>query len=180
MAGLLGCWREAERAEDIAAALYRIRLEVDSLLLDDVEDVMAQVQFSSRLLRDLYDLSPIYKVRAHIIQEYLAVLLPCYKRTLQDIFHHLGDPALPFQQIWINLYNQLSIGDGVPLGDRFDIYNGFLIQLVLLLSRFNAFSSVIAPSGLTSHQTIDARCYRSRSTTDKDRAVQVATGKFRY
>src|SRR3979411_910194 len=108
MAGLLGCWREAERAEDIAAALYRIRLEVDPVLLEDVVDVVRQIQFSSRLLRALYDLSPIYTVRVRVVLEYLVILLPCYKRTLHEIFHHLGDPGLPFQQIWINIYNQLS------------------------------------------------------------------------
>jgi hypothetical protein len=135
MAGLLGCWREAERAEDIAAALYRIRLEVDPILLEDVVDVMRQIQFSSRLLRDLFDLSPIYRVRVRVVQEYLAILLPCYRRTLQDIFHHLGDPALPFQRIWVNIYNHLSIEDSMPLGDRFELYNSFLIQLVRLLSR---------------------------------------------
>jgi hypothetical protein len=103
-------------------------------------DVVRQIQFSSRLLRDLYDLSPIYRVRVRVVLEYLVILLPCYKRTLHEIFHHLGDPGLPFQQIWINIYNQLSKEDGMPVGNRFELYNSFLIQLVRLLSRSDTLS----------------------------------------
>ena len=91
MAGLLACWREAERAYDIAAALHRIKSEVDNLLVNEVAEVTRQIWLASKLLRDLFDLFPFYSERGHYLLDYLSVILPCWLGYVirNVIVHHL-------------------------------------------------------------------------------------------
>lgn len=136
MAELVVCWLEANRADDIAAALYRIQQEVDVLLVNDVADVITEIRLSSRILRDLYDLFPIYNERVEFLLDHLSTILPCFRRTLQDILNHIGKyPEFSFNRIWVEIDEDLRRQGDVSLVDRFKIYNNFLIQLVRLLSR---------------------------------------------
>jgi hypothetical protein len=144
MAELLPCWREAERAYDIAAALHRIKSEVDTLLVNEVAEVTRQIWLASKLLRDLYDLFPFYIERSHYLLDYLSIILPCFRRTLQDIRYHIGDyPAHTFERIWIDLDDDFQRQSDVSLKERFTLYNDFLVQLVQLLSRSEASSPLI-------------------------------------
>lgn len=144
MAELLACWREADRADDIAAALYRIQSEVDALLVSEVAYVTRQIQFSSRLLRDLYDLFPIYSERGEYLLGYITLFLPCFRRTLQDIWRHIGNyPVYTFERIWIDLDDDLQRQGDLSLRERFTLYNDFLVQLIRLLSRLEACRPVI-------------------------------------
>lgn len=139
MAGLLVCWREAERAYDIAAALHRIKSEVDNLLVNEVAEVTRQIWLASKLLRDLFDLFPFYSERGHYLLDYLSVILPCFRRTLQDIRYHIGNyPKYTFERIWIDLYEDFQRQSDVSLRERFTLYNDFLVQLIQLLSRSEA------------------------------------------
>jgi hypothetical protein len=139
MAGLLVCWREAERAYDIAAALHRIKSEVDNLLVNEVAEVTRQIWLASKLLRDLFDLFPFYSERGHYLLDYLSVILPCFRRTLQDIRYHIGNyPKYTFERIWIDLDEDFQRQSDVSLRERFTLYNDFLVQLIQLLSRSEA------------------------------------------
>jgi len=139
MAELLACWREAERAYDIAAALYRIKSEVDILLANDVAEVTKEIWLASTLLRDLYDLFPFYSERGRYLLDYLAVILPCLRRTLQDIRYHIGNyHKHSFERIWIDLDADFQRQSNVSLKVRFVLYNDFLVQLIQLLSRWEA------------------------------------------
>jgi hypothetical protein len=144
MAVLLECWREAERAYDIAAALHRIKSEVDILLVNEVAEVTRQIWLASTLLRDLYDLFPFYRQRGHYLLDYLSVILPCLRRTLQDLRYHIGNyPAHSFERIWIDIDEDFQRQSDVSLRTRFTLYNDFLVQLVQLLSRSEASSPLI-------------------------------------
>jgi hypothetical protein len=139
MAELLACWREAERAFDIAAALHQIKNEVDILLVNEVAEVTRQIWLASKLLRDLFDLFPFYSERGHFLLDYLNIILPCLRRTLQDIRYHIGNyPTNSFERIWIDLDEDLQRQSDVSLRERFTLYNNFLVQLVQLLSRSEA------------------------------------------
>jgi hypothetical protein len=129
-------WREAQRAEDIAAALYRIRPEVDFGSARDIEDVVLLMRRASEKLKDLYDLAPIYSERVAAVVEYLPTLLPCLGRTLEDIRQYLSQAGLAsFQRIWINIVDHLLEEAQVRPVERFRVYSDFLTQLVRLLSR---------------------------------------------
>jgi hypothetical protein len=144
MAELVRCWLEADRADDIAAALYRIQKEVDILLLSEIVDVTKQIQFSSRLLRDLFDLFPIFTDRVPYLLDFLAAILPCFRRTLEGIWHHLGDAGdFSFERIWIDIEDHFRAQADVSLKQRFILYNDYLVQLIRLLSRFAASFFVI-------------------------------------
>jgi hypothetical protein len=144
MAEPLACWWEAERAYDIAAALYRIKSEVDTLLVNEVAEITKQIWLASKLLRDLYDLFPFYSERGHYLSAYLSVILPCLRRTLQDIRYHIGSyPAHSFERIWIDLDADFQRQSDVSLRGRFALYNDFLVQLVQLLSRWEASFALI-------------------------------------
>ncbi len=138
MAELLLCWRVAEKADKIAAALYRIRSEVDVAYVQELAIVTRQVHLTSRLLRDIFDLSPIYLERVRFVQEYLSIIFPCLRRTLEDIWYRLGDPDHSLQRVWIDLYEDLTEQGDIRLEERFVLYNDFLVQLVRLLSRSDA------------------------------------------
>ena len=146
MAELLQCWREAEIAFDIAAALHRIKSEVDIYLVNEVAEVTRQIWLASKLLRDLYDLYPFYIERGHYLLDYLSVILPCLHRTLQDIRYHIGNyPEHSFGRIWIDLDADLQRQSDVSLRGRFTLYNDFLVQLIQLLSRSEATFPLIGP-----------------------------------
>lgn len=147
MAELLACWREAERAYDIAAALHRIKSEVDILLVNEVAEVTRQIWLASTLLRDLFDLFPFYSERGHYLLDYLSIILPCLRRTLQDIWYHIGNyPEHTFERIWIALDEDLQRQSDVSLRERFTLYNDFLVQLIQLLSRSESSSPPIGRS----------------------------------
>ena len=147
MAVLLECWREAERAYDIAAALHRIKSEVDLLLVNEVAEVTRQIWLASKLLRDLFDLFPFYSERGHYLLDYLSVILPCFRRTLQDIWLHIGNyPVYRFERIWVDLDDYFQRQSEVSLRERFSLYNDFLVRLNWLLSRSEASSVVIGGS----------------------------------
>jgi hypothetical protein len=156
MAELVRCWLEADRADDIAAALYRIQKEVDILLVNDIADVTKQIQFSSRLLRDLFDLFPIFTDRVPYLLDFLATILPCFRRTLDDIWLFLGNARdFTFDRIWIEIEDHFRSQADVSLKQRFILYNDFLIQLIRLLSRFDA--SLLVIGGILTRSP-DQRC----------------------
>lgn len=140
-AELLACWVEADRADDVAAALHRIQSAVDILLANEVADVTKQIQLSAKLLRDFYDLFLIYSERGDYLLDYLDVVLPCFRRTLQDIKLYIGNyPVHTCNRIWVDIDDHFQRQSDLSLRDRFKLYNDFLVSLNWLLSRSEASS----------------------------------------
>lgn len=89
MEELLGCWREAKRADKVAVQLERIRREIDPEFYDHITTVLREIESTSRLLRDIYDLFPIYRSRVPVVLYYLNVLLPSSCKSLKDMALYL-------------------------------------------------------------------------------------------
>jgi hypothetical protein len=135
MAETVECWWEAKRADDVAAALTRIRTSLDSSAHADITNVINEVLHSGSLLRDLSDLLRIYRNRVCLVREFLNILMPCFERSVDDIRHHLGEKGRSFAQIWVGITGRMSREGGGSLYTRFIMYNGYMVQLVRLLSR---------------------------------------------
>jgi hypothetical protein len=132
---LFGCWREAERADRAAEGLLRLRTALDLEFYDQISAVLREVESTSRLLRDLYDLFPIYRSRVPIILYYLNVILPSFQRTLKEMKVYLEHENLPPRAQWSLMSDRLNQQGGMTLAARFVMYVELLVQLVRLLSR---------------------------------------------
>lgn len=135
MEELLGCWREAQRADKAAVQLLRIRASVELDFYDHITAVLKQVESASRLLRDLYDLFPIYRSRVPIIVYYLNIILPSFCTTIQKMMAYIDNDALPARTQWTLMHQTLSEQGEMSLAARFVMYVDMLVQLVRLLSR---------------------------------------------
>lgn len=135
MEELLGCWREAQRADKVSVELLRIRNALGLEFYDHITAVIREIECSSRLLRDLYDLFPIYKARVPIIVYYLNVILPSLCKTLRDMVIYVDNPSLPVRSQWTLMYERMGDQGGMTLVARHVMYNEFLVQLIRLLSR---------------------------------------------
>jgi hypothetical protein len=130
-----GCWREAQRADKVAEGLLRIRTTLDLEFYDQISAVLKEVESTSRLLRDLYDLFPIYRSRVPIIVYYLNVILPSLCRTMKEMMLYLEHESLPARAQWTLMSDRLEQQGSMTLAARFVLYVELLIQLVRLLSR---------------------------------------------
>jgi hypothetical protein len=135
MEELLGCWREAQRADKIAEGLLRIRTVLDLEFYDQISAVLREVESTSRLLRDLYDLFPIYRSRVPIIIYYLNVILPSLTRTMKEMIFYIEHESLTARSQWTLMSDRLSQQGGMTLAARFVMFVEMLVQLVRLLSR---------------------------------------------
>jgi hypothetical protein len=132
-----GCWWEARRCDLVAAALLRIRAALSLDFYNPITDLLREVESTSRLLRDLYDLFPVYKSSVPTLIYYLNVLLPCLCKTLRDMMIYIDNDALPPLTQWALVNERLAEQGGMSLTERFVMYIEFLVQLVRLLSRYD-------------------------------------------
>jgi hypothetical protein len=135
MEELLGCWREAQRADKVAVELLRIRSVLNPEFYHHITAVLREVESSSRLLRDLYDLFPIYRARVPIILYYLNVILPSLCKTLRDMMIYIDNNSLPARTQWTLMYERMGDQGGMTLVARHLMYCEFLVQLIRLFSR---------------------------------------------
>ena len=112
-----GCWQEARRCDRVATELLRIRNSTD--LWTPVTFLLREVETTSRLLRDLHDLFPIYRSRISIVVYYLTVILPCLQKTLRDIMIYIDHEAIPAPTQWELLNQRLNDQGGMGLAPRF-------------------------------------------------------------
>lgn len=132
---MLGCWQEARRADKVADHLERIRSAVDLEFYDNITAVLRNVESTSRLLRDLYDLFPLYQPRVPLILYYLNVCLPSLCKTMREMMIFLDSKGLPPDRQWILMYDRLTDEGGMSLETRFVMFVDLLVQLVRLLSK---------------------------------------------
>ena len=90
-----GCWREAVRCDRVSEELLRIRSTTELEYYDHITDLLREVETTSRLLRDIHDLFPIYRSRVTIVTYYLTVILPCLQKTLRDMMIYINHENLP-------------------------------------------------------------------------------------
>lgn len=121
MEELFGCWQEARRCDRVAAELVRIRNTTELEFWDPVTVLLREVESTSRLLRDLHDLFPIYRPRVPIVIHYLTIILPCLQKTLRDMMIYI-DNAIPAPTQWEYLNERLSNQGGIGLAPRFVMY----------------------------------------------------------
>ncbi|KFY04085.1 hypothetical protein O988_01006, partial [Pseudogymnoascus sp. VKM F-3808] len=127
-------------------SLTRIRTSLDSSAHADITNVINEVLHSGSLLRDLSDLLRIYRNRVCLVREFLNILMPCFERSVDDIRHHLGEKGRSFAQIWVGITGRMSREGGGSLYTRFIMYNGYMVQLVRLLSRPSMYEATVLKS----------------------------------
>ncbi|KAH8808350.1 hypothetical protein F5884DRAFT_366070 [Xylogone sp. PMI_703] len=130
-----GCWLEAQRADLVARNINQLRNALDLEFSEHTTALLRQVEATSRFLRDLYDLFPIYHTRVAILTYYLQVLLPCLQKTLRDMRVYVDNKGLQPIQQWKLMTERLAEQGGMTVIQRFVLYNEFLVQLIRLLSR---------------------------------------------
>ena len=114
---LYGCWQEARRCDRVATELLRIRSMTVLDYWNSISDLLREVETTSRLLRDLFDLRNIYRSGVFIIVEYDDELIQVHSRqnsTLwtaevyreQTEFH---EPQVPVSALKLSLNGQRLI-----------------------------------------------------------------------
>ncbi|KAE8452363.1 hypothetical protein EG329_001063 [Mollisiaceae sp. DMI_Dod_QoI] len=129
MEELLGCWQEAQRADKVAAHLQRIRNTLELEFFEHISAVLKEVESASRLLRDLYDLFPIYSSRVPMVIYYLNVILPSFCKTLQQMIIYVDNDAISTRSQWTLMYERMGEQGGMSLAARFVMYVEFLVQV---------------------------------------------------
>lgn len=119
MEELSGCWTEAHRCDRVANELLRIRTTLGIEFHDQVSGLLNEVEMTSRLLRDLYDLFSIYGSRIPVILYYLTVVLPCIQKTTRDMLIYVDHDSLPALSQWNLLNERLGDQGGMDLVARF-------------------------------------------------------------
>ena len=133
---LQGCCREAERADLVAVGLEQLRAALPETFHGHLVALTEEIRGSSRLLRDLADRAQVHISRVPIVLNYLNVVLPCLCRSLRDITTHYEDKTLSREIRWRKMYHRMTEeGGGLPLPQRFVLYNHFLSLLKQLLTR---------------------------------------------
>ena len=86
-----GCWQEARRADKIAAILLALRTSLDPDYNAHLTALLEEFESVSKLLRDLYDLFPIYRSRVPVVIYYLNVFLPSLQKTMRDMLIYVDN-----------------------------------------------------------------------------------------
>lgn len=140
MAELLGCWREAQRADKVCDRLLLIQDIVGHDFDGQITAIRRGIGECRTLLRDLFDLFPIYQDRVSRISYYLTVVLPSFRKTLQDMTEYLEIANLPSAAKFTWMVNQLEAQGDTTLVNRFLMSVELLIQMVRLLSKYVVFT----------------------------------------
>ncbi|ROT34779.1 hypothetical protein SODALDRAFT_85006 [Sodiomyces alkalinus F11] len=133
---LRGCCIEADRADIVSLYLEGLRNALPDHFHAHMTALIEEIHSSSRALRDLADQSQAHLSRVPMMLNYLNIVLPCLSRTLHDITAYYEDKTVSKEIRWRRMYNKMKdeVG-GLPLPQRFLIYNHFLGMLKLLLTR---------------------------------------------
>ncbi|KAK4128288.1 hypothetical protein N657DRAFT_563192 [Parathielavia appendiculata] len=137
---LLGCCREADEAEVVARGLDQLRGALSESLHGHLLALAEEIRNTSRSLRGLADCSQVHLTRVPLMTTYLNVVLPCISRSLKDIKAYYEDKTLHREIRWRKMYNKMTEeAGGLPLPQRFVLYNHFLAMLKQLLTRSPTF-----------------------------------------
>jgi hypothetical protein len=133
---LRDCCREAERADVVSRGLDLLRAALPESFHGHLIALAGEIRASSRLLRGLADRSQVHIMRVPIVTTYLDVALPCLSKSLKDIMAYYEDKTLTREIRWRKMYNKMTEeAGGLPLPQRFVLYNHYLSLLRQLLTR---------------------------------------------
>jgi hypothetical protein len=133
---LIGCCREADRANVVSRGLDQLRAVLPESFHGHLIALAEEIRVSGRLLRSLADCSQMHMGRVPFMTNYLGVLLPCLSRSLDDIIRYYEDKTVSREIRWRKMYTKMTEeAGGLPLPQRFVLYNHFLMLLKLLLTR---------------------------------------------
>ncbi|CAG8958513.1 hypothetical protein HYFRA_00009828 [Hymenoscyphus fraxineus] len=130
-----GCWLEARRADKVSSRLLHLRSK-DELgdCYRSITVLLKEVETSSRLLRDLYDLFVIYQTMIPYIYHYLTVILPSLSKSMRDMLSYIDNDELPTRERWTLMEERLGDAE-TELANRFRMYCDAINQVIRLLSR---------------------------------------------
>ncbi|TDZ53530.1 hypothetical protein CTRI78_v006902 [Colletotrichum trifolii] len=133
---LQGCCLEAERAELVAVNLEGLRQSLPETYSGHLAALVEEMRSCAKILRDLADLSQMHISRVPILLNYLNIVLPCLSRTLRDIISNYENRTVSKEMRWRKMYHAMTLEvSGLPLPQRFVLYNHFLTCLKQLLTR---------------------------------------------
>ena len=131
-----GCCQEAERATIVHYTLSALRDALPVNFHAHMDGLREEIRTSSQLLRELADRSRVYYSRIPVVVDYLNVVLPCLCKSLRDITQYYEDKTVKKEIRWRKMYNEMTEeAAGLPLPQRFALYNVFLVMLIQLLTR---------------------------------------------
>ncbi|KAL2128184.1 hypothetical protein VTI74DRAFT_9546 [Chaetomium olivicolor] len=137
---LLGCCREADQADVVARGLDQLRAALSDSFHGHLIALAEEIRASSRLLRTIASCSEMHIPRIPFVANYLNVVLPCLSRSLKDITSYYEDKGLSREIRWRKMYNKMTEeAGGLPLPQRFVLYNHFLSLLKQMLTRSPSF-----------------------------------------
>ena len=133
---LTGCCHEAERAEIVWFRLDGLKSALGQDGHPHLNMTIDELRVTTRVLRELADLSQVHQDRVPIVLDHLNIILPSLSRSLRDITSHYEDTTLSKQNRWRKMYHVLTKeAEGILLPQRFALYNQFLYSLRALLTR---------------------------------------------
>jgi hypothetical protein len=148
MAETVGCWWEAKRADDVAAALTQIRTDLDASFHADITNVVNSILRCASLLRDISDLLRIYRTRGPLVREFMVIFLPSLQTTLDKFVNCLGERTLSFKSRWNKITSELCAEASISVFTRFLLFQSFMVQLVRLLCRPSTYEPHVLKSTL--------------------------------
>ncbi|KAG7129932.1 hypothetical protein HYQ45_011130 [Verticillium longisporum] len=137
---LQGCYTKAERADIVAIRLEGLRLALPENFHPHMIAVIEETRGCARILRDLADRGHVHILRVPMTLNYLNLVLPCLSRTLRDMTMYYEDKTVRKEIRWRRMYNKMKDEvEGLPLPQRFVVYNHFLTMVRRLLTQSKNF-----------------------------------------
>lgn len=134
------CLLGAEKAGVVAYHMDALRMALSGTPQPHLTVTTEEIKISSQLLRELAYCGQSHIPQVPVVLEYLEIILPCLLRSLRDIASHYEDKTRTKENRWRKMYHSMTeeVG-GLPLQQRFILYNHFLALLRDLLTRSTHF-----------------------------------------
>lgn len=163
---LRGCCVEADRSDLVWFQLEGLRTALN-MNEPHLTAVIEEIRTGSRALRELADLSQVYRDRLPLILNPLNIILPCLSRSLRDITAHYENRAKSKSNRWRSMYHTMTTeAGGLSLPGRFMAYNQYLSCLRDLLVRYGRVRAAFVGRLLMlmlelGHQASTSTCWRN-------------------
>ncbi|KAG7151257.1 hypothetical protein HYQ46_012980 [Verticillium longisporum] len=127
-------------AMELAIRLEGLRLALPENFHPQMIAVIEETRGCARILRDLADRGHVHILRVPMTLNYLNLVLPCLSRTLRDMTMYYEDKTVRKEIRWRRMYNKMKDEvEGLPLPQRFVVYNHFLTMVRRLLTQSKNF-----------------------------------------
>lgn len=131
------CCQEAMGADFVASCLDNLCSTLPDQMRPHIIASSDGLRMCGRLLRDIVGHSNIHYTRVPLALDYLDMLLPCLHRTIGDIRKYYDDSSLSKDIRWRTMYHKMTDeAGGIPLPQRFALFNQYLVLLDQMLIRY--------------------------------------------